>query len=52
MAFEFTVDIEVHDPDDGFSQAKYLVHGVTDVTWTNDLNEALAFLKMEILDNV
>lgn len=41
------VDIEVYD-DDIWAQAKYLVHGVDDVFWTNDLAEALKFIKEQV----
>lgn len=51
-----TLDIEIYEKagDDGltkgWAQAKYLAHGFEDVLWTDDLDEALAFLKQSIID--
>lgn len=52
-----TLDIEIYEKAgaDGklfkrWAQAKYLVHGFEDVFWTDDLDEALAFLKQSIID--
>jgi hypothetical protein len=46
-----TLDIEIYEKAGvGFAQAKYLVHGFEDVLWTDDLDEALAFLKQSIID--
>ena len=45
MAHEWTFDIEVHSKDEGFSQARYLVHGWDDVLWTDDIDSAVAFMK-------
>ena len=46
------LDIEIYcgsASDDGWAQAKYLVHGCyDDVLWTDDLGAALAFLKESI----
>lgn len=41
------VDIELyqHYGDDYWAQAKYLVHGIDDVLWTNDIDAALSFLR-------
>lgn len=33
---------------DDWAQAKYLVHGFDDVLWTDDLDEAVAYLKTSI----
>jgi len=43
----FMVDIEVYDEygPDQWAQAKYLAHGRDDVLWTDDLDEALNFLR-------
>lgn len=46
-----TLDIEIYEKAGvGFAQAKYLVHGFEDVFWTDDIDEALAFLKQSIID--
>ena len=47
---ERKVDIEIYSKygDGEWAQARYLVHGITDVMWTDDLDEALSFLKAEI----
>lgn len=51
-----TLDIEIYEKAGadclikGWAQAKYLVHGFEDVLWTDDLDEALAFLKQSIID--
>lgn len=45
---KYFVDIEIHDTTDYYSQAKYLVHGVDDVYWTNNLDAAFSFLKDSI----
>ena len=47
-----TLDIEIYEKagSDVWAQAKYLVHGFEDVLWTDDLDEALAFLKQSIID--
>jgi len=46
----FMVDIEVYDEygPDQWAQARYLVHNREDVLWTNDVDEALAFLKKDL----
>jgi hypothetical protein len=43
----WTLDIEIYEEfvDHVWAQAKYLVHGHDDVLWTNDLDEAISFLK-------
>ena len=43
----WTLDIEIYEEygDHVWAQAKYLVHGHDDLLWTNDLNEAISFLK-------
>ena len=43
------VDIELHRPDEGFSQAKYLAHSHSDVLWTDDLDAAVEFAKNGLL---
>lgn len=45
---KYFVDIEIHDTKDEYSQAKYLVHGIDDVFWTDSLDNALLFLKHSI----
>lgn len=51
-----TLDIEIFDSqEDGGEnapQARYLVHGHDDVLWTNDIEQALSFLRtsLEFLD--
>jgi hypothetical protein len=45
----FTLDIEVYDTSvNKWAQGRYLVHGYTDICWTDDLDTALAFLKASI----
>ena len=50
-SYQFTVDIEVYNTkiDDGFCQAKYLVHGYNDLCWTDNLDNALLSLKESII---
>jgi hypothetical protein len=46
-----TLDIEIYEKaGSGWAQAKYLVRGFGDILWTDDLGEALAFLKQSIID--
>lgn len=50
--YKFYVDIEVYNlKKDSWEQAKYLAHGYNDVLWTNCLDEALKFLKQQIIEN-
>lgn len=46
----FRVDIEIYKNYGGahWAQAKYLVHGLDDVLWTNSIENALAYLKSEL----
>lgn len=46
----WTLDIEIYDVwgEGVWAQAKYLVHGHDDVLWTNDIEEAISFLKDSI----
>lgn len=45
------IDIEIYGKDwSGRTLEKYHVHGFNDVLWTDDLDEALAFLKQSIID--
>ena len=40
------VDIEIYDPEkEHWAQGRYLVHGADDVYWTDDIDEALSFLR-------
>ena len=41
------LDIEVYNKwgADVWAQGRYLVHGYNDVLWTDDIDEALKFLK-------
>ena len=46
----YTFDITMHDkgkscPDGDWAQATYLVHGWDDVLWTDDLAQALEYLR-------
>jgi hypothetical protein len=45
------LDIEVYDEwgSGHWAQAKYLVHGREDVMWTNSIDEALAYLRSDLL---
>jgi len=47
----YTFDVEVYDPkiDDEWRQAKFLVHGIDDVLWTDDIDAAVAFIKESCL---
>lgn len=38
-------DIEIYSENDIWAQAKYLVHGYDDILWTNNINDALEYLK-------
>ena len=43
--------IEIYDKEEleeGWAQAKYFVSGLTDVTWSDDLNVIMEFIKEEI----
>lgn len=44
------LDIEIYEiyGQAEWAQAKYLVHGHDDVLWTNDIEEAIGFLKKSI----
>ena len=47
------LDIEIYDTEDfgkKWVQAKYLVHGWNDAYWTDSIDEALDFLKEQIID--
>lgn len=49
-----TLDITMHHgplcPDGpDWAQARYLVHGIDDVLWTDDLDAALAYLREDCL---
>lgn len=49
IGFKGAVDIEIYEPEEGqWAQARYLAHGHHDVLWTDDLDEALAFIKASI----
>ena len=42
------VDITIYDKDkatDGWAQATYCVHGHDDVLWTDDIEQAVAYLR-------
>jgi hypothetical protein len=47
-----TLDIEIHDEwgADTWPQSRYLVHSASDVLWTNSIDDALAFLKQDLLE--
>ncbi len=47
-----TVDIEIYDSNiiDEWPQGEYLVHGYDDVLWTDNLDDALSFLKQSIIE--
>lgn len=47
----YKLDIEVYEKwgEGEWGQAKYLVHGHDDVLWTNDIEEAIAFLKSSLV---
>lgn len=50
----FTLDVTMHDkgrtcPDGDWAQAKYLVHGWDDTLWTDDIDEAMTYLKESLL---
>jgi hypothetical protein len=44
---KITLDIDVYElyGEGYFAQCKYLVHAYNDVLWTNDLDEAMSFLR-------
>lgn len=45
-----TLDIEIYSEEikDDWKQGKYLVHGFSDILWTDDLDDAMSFLKESI----
>jgi|AntAceMinimDraft_6_1070360.scaffolds.fasta_scaffold01061_9 hypothetical protein len=47
----YKLDIEVYAEwgENHWAQAKYLVRGHDDVLWTNNLNEAIKFLKASLV---
>lgn len=47
---DFTLDIEVYKyfGDGYWAQAMFLVHGLDDVLWTNDVDAALNYLRTDI----
>ena len=49
--YAIRVNIEVHNDygPDFMALCRYLVHGWDDMLWTNDIEEALAFLKESLL---
>lgn len=51
---EFFIDIEVYKEygEDHYAQAKYLAHGYDDVMWTNDIDQALRFLRSQIMEHI
>ena len=46
------LDIEVYElyGEGYFAQCKYLVHGYNDVLWTNNLDEAISFLRDSLVN--
>jgi hypothetical protein len=45
-----TLDIEIYNThNDTWAQGKYLVHGFDDVLWTDDLDAAVQYLKLSII---
>lgn len=49
---KITLDIEVYElyGEGYFAQCKYLVHTYSDVLWTNDLDEAMSFLRDSLVN--
>ncbi|MBW1855917.1 MAG: hypothetical protein JRJ00_14770 [Deltaproteobacteria bacterium] len=40
------VDIEIYDTSkDSWAQGRYLVHGADDIFWTDNIDDAISFLK-------
>ena len=46
----FTLDIQIYkNYGEGYwAQAHYLVHGIDDVLWTNDIREVVNYIKSEL----
>lgn len=49
----WTVDVEMHHPPtcpDGpnWPQARFLVHGLDDLLWTDDIDAAVAYIREEL----
>lgn len=47
------LDIETFDTNDkkdDWAQAKYLVHGFSDILWTDDIDSAVEFLKESLAE--
>lgn len=51
---KWILDVEVYDNQDVYNnpsvQAKYLVHGINDVLWTDETGEAIMFLLDSLID--
>ena len=47
-----TLDIEIYENhnDESWAQGKYLVHGYSDVMWTDSIDNALEFLRQELIE--
>lgn len=45
------IDVEVYDAfgDDEWAQERFLVHGSDDVLWTSDPDEAVEYVRRELL---
>lgn len=48
MTHRFTLDIEIHDKEGTWSQGTFLVHGWDDVLWTDSIEGALNFLRLDL----
>jgi hypothetical protein len=45
-----TLDIDIYDEygPGAWAKSRYLVHGISEVLWTNDAEAALAFLREDL----
>ena len=44
------LDIEIYSDNNEWAKDRYLVHGIDGVLWTSDIDTALAFLRVSILE--
>jgi len=50
MSFSRLLDIECYDKTvNTWAQATFLVHGIDDVYWTDDPEEAASYIKSELI---
>lgn len=47
----FTLDVQIYkNYGEGYwAQARYLVHGIDDVLWTNSIEDVITYIKQELI---